>query len=198
MQLGALGVYLLLLLLQCHALRTLVGGVLAHEAQTAEHLAEVVGGEDEHELALYGVAAVRHIAQTLHVACLALIQLRVELVELCGEHADVAVDASDIAVDGVDGLLVAVHVGADALQVLQLLLHLRLVGPQCLLLLAYGLLDARLFVLQPPDGAVCRRRRLGGLLGGLPCRFSGRSSDGSLFLGRRLLLRLTRREAQYH
>ena len=60
-----------------------------------------------------------------------------------------------IGIDGVNGLLAAVHVGTDALDVFQFLLYLSLVGTQSLLLFLYVLLDACLLVTESADGT-CR------------------------------------------
>ena len=67
------------------ALGTLIGGVFAHEAQSAVHLRQVVGTEDEHQLALSRTVAM-HIAHRLDVVLLALVELFLQLVKLCAQH----------------------------------------------------------------------------------------------------------------
>ena len=60
-QLVVLLVYLVLLLLQEFALRTLVSCILAYKTETAIHLRERFGREDKHKLVL-NAAVARHVA----------------------------------------------------------------------------------------------------------------------------------------
>ena len=128
-----------------------------------------------------------HVSHGFDVVCLALVKLLGEVVELGVEHTDIIVDALDVGIDGVDRLLTAVHVGTYALQVLEFLLHLCLVGTQSLFLLANILLDASLLVAQSADGlGLCLGTR-GFLLCSSLFALHSLRCDGFL---RRLLVRL--------
>ncbi len=171
-----LQVHFLLLGLDGFALHALVGGILAHEAHATEHLHQVVGTEDEHELALRGAVAV-HVAHGLDVVPLALIELALQHVELGTKALYLDVEVGDVVTDGVDGTALALNLGVDDHEVLQALAHVFLIGTEQPLLFLDFLLNLLALVLQGLD----RRgadSSLAGLLG-----FAGftRCSRGTRF-----------------
>ena len=102
------------------ALCTLVVGILTHETQTAIHLVEVLGREDEHQLVLHGAMA-RHVAHGLYVFVLPVFQLGLQRVELGVENANVAIDMVYVLLNVVDVVLALVYLAVDHHQLIELL-----------------------------------------------------------------------------
>ena len=97
-QLGMLLVHLLLLGLELLALRPLVGSILPYKAETAVHLRQALGREDEHELVLYAAVAC-HVAHGADEAGTPFAQLRLKGGELSLQDADVRVQSLDVGGD---------------------------------------------------------------------------------------------------
>ena len=139
------------------------------------------------------------VSHRLHILGLTLLQLLLQCRELCVEQSDIAVDVLYVLLYAVDVLLVLVYLAVDDEQIVETLLHIRLIGTQRCLLLLYLLLHGCALALQSAylgcrvSGAC---RLLGcflsgsGLLGGSLSFCAGRSSCVSLC--RLLLLGLRR------
>ena len=179
-----LEVHLFFLRLHGIALRALVRGILAHETHTTIHLRQVVGAEDEHQLALSG-AITMHVAHRLDVVALTLVKLSLEHLELRNQLLYLDIEVGDVVLDGVKGTTLAFYLGIDNQQVLQTLLDGLLVFAQSALLFLDLLLDLLSLVLQGLYGGLLGIRALldgSAGLGGLTCLCS-------LLLGHSSLLR---------
>ena len=96
----------------------------------------------------------RHISHRADILVLALLQLLFQGFQLCIQHTDVSVDIMDVLLDAVDILLSLVYLAIDDHQVLEALLHVLLIGAQCLFLFLNLLLDGGTLTLQATDRGV--------------------------------------------
>ena len=144
-------VYLSLFCLHLFSLCLLVGGIFAHESHSAIHLREVFGGENEHQLALYGAVAV-HVSHRFDILLFSVIEFLVEFNELYVELRDVAVEMSDVPSYGVDSTPFVSNLGIYHHQVLQSLLYVALVFAQFLLLRCNLLFYLCAFAFKSLDG----------------------------------------------
>ena len=158
-----LGGNLLLLHLDQFALGTLEGSILAHEPHTTVHLRKVLGGENKHQLVL-NLTMTGHIAQTLEILLLALLQLRLQRGQLRFQQSDVSFDMCDIFLDIVDIFLTFINLAIDDQQIIESFLYIRPIGPKQLFLLLDFLLDSCPLVLKAFDFGI---RIDWGFLGGL-------------------------------
>ena len=196
LQLILLGRNLLLLGLHQFALSTLESGIFPHKAQTAVHLTEVLGREDEHQLVLH-IAVAGHVAQAFHVFLLALVQLLFQRGELCLQQVDVSFDMGYFALNTLYALLPLINLAVDDQQVAEPLLHVGLVGLEQSFLFLYFFLNLRALVLQSAYfgiGIDGRALAFGCRLGSLAFPGSGALGGLSLFAatGRCCLLLLGR------
>ena len=147
LQLLILLIYASLLLLNSLALSALISRILAHEAQSAVYLAEVLTGEYEHQFSL-NATALRHIAYGLGILLLSGFQLSLEFLELSIEDTNIPIQAMNIMIDGVNALPTTVHLAIYHHELSQFLLHLCLISTESLLLTTDILLDFRLLIAQ--------------------------------------------------
>ena len=121
--------------------------VLLHEAQASVGLREAAGAEDEHEFVLYG-AVLGHVPHRLDVFLLAFLQLLLQCAHLRLEDADVSIKVLYLLLISVDVLLLGLYLAIEHEKVVEALLHVHLVGPQAVLLIADVLLNLLPLALQ--------------------------------------------------
>ena len=177
--------HLQLLGLHQFALCLLIAGILADETHPAIHLGEIVGTEHKHQPFLHRMMT-RHVAQRTDIFGLAVFELLLKGLELAFQNTDVPIDVYDVPLYALNALLTLVYLRIDDKQVLQPLLHILLVGPECLLLFLDFLLDGSPLPFQSTDGRIGIARTIAGggglLLGGgsrLPVAGSLRSGGCS-------------------
>ena len=182
-QLLELLVDLLLFLLYLLTLCTLETGIFAHKTHAPEHLHQVVGTENEHQLTLRRTVAV-HISHRLHIIRLALVQLVLQLLQLRHQHLDFHIHMTDILTDGVYRAALAFNLVVEHHQVLQPTLDILFVVAQTGFLFLDFLLYLLALVLQGLHSRLGRLSRFSGLSG-----FTGFSGFAGFLSGRSGLLR---------
>lgn len=98
------------------ALHPLIFGVFLRVAQTAIHLSEVLGREDEHQFVLSEPVAV-HVEHAAGVFALALVQLGFEAYELLLLCVDVPTECVDLLLYACDDTLLLVDLSVEHLKV---------------------------------------------------------------------------------
>ena len=96
----------------------------------------------------------RHISHRTDILVLTFLQLLLQHFQLCVQHTNVTIYIMDVFLDAVDVLLPLVYLAVDDHQVLEALLHVLLIGAQCLFLFLNFLLDGGTLTLQATDRGI--------------------------------------------
>ena len=146
-QLVVLLVYLVLLLLQEFALRTLISCILAYKTETAIHLRERFGREDKHKLVL-NAAVARHIAHRVDKTRAALAQLALQRLQLTFQNVDIAINSLYVCSDVVDGFLLLSNLRIERKNLLEAAVYVFLLYFKFLLVLRNFFLYLLILLLQ--------------------------------------------------